>query len=56
MRSTLKKATLESKFPIMCVEHGCIITKEGDITVGFKVELPELFTVTSPEYEAIHAA
>ncbi len=27
-----------------------------DITVVYRVELPELFTVTSAEYEAIHAA
>jgi hypothetical protein len=56
MVSTLKKSTLEAKFPIMGVEHDCIISKEGDITVAFKVELPELFTITSPEYEAMHSA
>ncbi len=56
MVSTLKKTTLQSKFPIMSVEHDCIISKEADITVAFRVELPELFTVTSPEYEAMHAA
>lgn len=56
MRNTLKAATLESKFPIMAVEHGCIISKEADVTVAFRVELPELFTVTSAEYEAMHAA
>lgn len=56
MRNVLKKATLESKFPILSVEHNCIISKEADITVAYRVELPELFTVTSPEYEAMHAA
>ena len=56
MKSILKKSTLEDKFPIMAVEHGCIVSKEADVTVAFRVELPELFTVTSAEYEAIHAA
>ena len=56
MRSLFKAATLESKFPLLAVEHDCIISKEADITVGFRVHLPELFTVTSPEYEAIHSA
>ncbi|MCD7900248.1 MAG: TraG family conjugative transposon ATPase [Bacteroides sp.] len=56
MRNVLKAATLESKFPLLSVEHDCIISKDADITVGYKVELPELFTVTSPEYEAIHSA
>lgn len=56
MRNTLKAATLESKFPILAVEHDCILSKDADLTVAYRVELPELFTVTSAEYEAIHAA
>ena len=55
MRNTLKATTLESKFPLLSVEHGCIVSKDADITVGFRVELPELYTVTSAEYEAIHS-
>ena len=56
MRNLLKATTLESKFPLLAVEGGCIISKDADITVVYRVELPELFTVTSAEYEAIHAA
>ncbi len=56
MRNTLKATTLESKLPLLAVEHGCIISKDADITVAFEVGLPELFTVTSQEYEAMHAA
>ncbi|NDV84518.1 TraG family conjugative transposon ATPase [Bacteroides sp. 51] len=56
MRNVLKAATLESKFPLLAVEHDCIISKDADITVAYRVELPELFTVTSAEYEAIHSA
>lgn len=41
MRSTLTTSTLESKFPIMAVEHGCIVSKDADITVAFRVTLPE---------------
>ena len=55
MRNTLKATTLESKLPLLAVEHGCIISKDADITVAFEVGLPELFTVTSQEYEAMHA-
>lgn len=55
MRNTLKAVTLESRFPLLSVEHDCIISKNADITVAFRVELPELFTVTSAEYEAIHS-
>ena len=54
MRNTSKITTLENKFPLWAVEHGCIISKDADITVAFEVELPELYTVTSAEYETIH--
>ena len=56
MRNTLRATTLESKLPLLAVEHGCIISKDADITVAFEVRLPELFTVTSAEYEAMHSA
>ena len=55
-KNTTKVTTLESKFPLLAVEQGCIVSKDADITVAFRVELPELFTVTSAEYEAMHAA
>ena len=54
MRNTSKMTTLENRFPLLAVEHGCIISKDADITVAFEVELPELYTVTGAEYEAIH--
>ena len=56
MRNIMKAATLESKFPLLSVEHNCIVSKDADITIAFRVELPELFTVTSSEYQAIHSA
>ena len=56
MRNILKASTIESKFPLLAVEHDCIISKDADITVAFQVELPELFTVTGGEYEAIHSS
>ena len=56
MRNVLKATTLESKFPLLAVEHDCIISKDADITIAYRVDLPELFTVTSTEYEAIHSA
>ena len=56
MRNVMKAATLESRFPIQTVEQGCIISKDADVTVAYRVDLPELFTVSSAEYEAIHSA
>jgi conjugation system TraG family ATPase len=51
----LESLRIERKFPLLSVEHGCIISKDADITVAFRVELPELFTVMQAEYEAIHS-
>ncbi len=56
MRNTAKAATLESKFPLLTVEHDCILSKDADLSVAYRVDLPELFTVTSTEYEAMHAS
>ncbi|OCB70954.1 TraG family conjugative transposon ATPase [Flavobacterium crassostreae] len=56
MINTAKSTTLESKFPLLAVENNCIISKDAEITACFEVHLPELFTVASAEYEAIHSA
>ena len=56
MRNTSKISTLEAKFPLLAVEHGCLLSKDADLTIAFKLELPELFTVTESEYEAMHSA
>ena len=55
MRNILKAETLERKFPLLAVEHGCIVSKDADLTVAFEVTLPEVYTVAAGEYEAIHS-
>ncbi len=40
--------------PIMDIEHDCALSKLGDVTVVFKAELPEIFTLSDQEYEAFH--
>lgn len=55
MRNILTVATLERKFPLLSVENNYIISKNADITAGFRVELPELFTLTGKEYQTIHS-
>ena len=56
MRNILKATTIENKLPLLAVEQGCIVSKDADLTVCFEVSLPELYTVTAQEYEALHAA
>ena len=47
---------LEEIFPIMDVEHDLILSKGGDVTIGFACQLPEIFTLSNDEYEAFHQA
>ena len=47
---------LDDILPIMDVEHDCILSKLGDMTVVFKADLPEIFSLSDQEYEAFHQA
>ena len=39
----------------MAVAHSCIVSKDADIAVAFRVRLPVVISVSSSEYEAMHA-
>lgn len=45
---------LEDLWPILAVERQAILSRTGDITLAFRVELPEIFTLSDKEYEAFH--
>ncbi len=45
---------MEEQLPVMAVEHDCILSKQGDVTIVFKAELPEIFSLSDQEYEAFH--
>lgn len=47
---------MDDILPLMGCEHDCILSKQGDITIGFKTELPEIFTLSDQEYEGLHQA
>lgn len=47
---------LKDVSPIMDVEHDCILSKQGDISIVFKATLPEVFTQSDDNYEALHQA
>ncbi|RZK13139.1 MAG: TraG family conjugative transposon ATPase [Flavobacterium sp.] len=42
--------------PIYKVEHNCILSVQGDITLAYQVKLPEIFTLSDRDYEAYHQA
>lgn len=47
---------LRDILPVMGIENSCILSKQGDVTIAYEVELPELFTLSNQEYEALHQA
>ena len=52
----LPSASLESKQPIYKVEKDCLISKNADVTVAFRLDLPEIFTLSRQDYEQLQAA
>jgi conjugation system TraG family ATPase len=45
---------LDDIFPLLSVEHDCILSKQGDGTIGYEVTLPEIFTMSEQDYEGLH--
>jgi len=40
--------------PIYKVENNCILSMQGDITIAYRAELPEIFTLSDRDYETYH--
>ncbi len=47
---------LSDILPLYGVEHDMLLSKMGDITLPYALELPEIFTLSNAEYEAFHQA
>jgi conjugation system TraG family ATPase len=47
---------VEKVFPLFKVEQQAIVSMHGDITVGFEVTLPEIFSLSDEDYENLHHA
>jgi len=45
---------LQQLFPIWKIEKDCLLSKGGDITIVFRVRLPEIFSLSNDEYQALH--
>jgi hypothetical protein len=50
----VSERNLEDILPVYGVEQNCILSKQGDITIAFEVQLPEIFTLYDQEYEVLH--
>ncbi|MBN8856246.1 MAG: conjugal transfer protein TraG [Sphingobacteriales bacterium 50-39] len=47
---------LKDILPILGIEDDCILSKQGDYTVCYKVVKPEIFSLSGDEFEALHQA
>lgn len=45
---------LDKLLPIYKIEKDCLISKQGDITIAYELSLPEIFTLSSEDYEQLH--
>ncbi len=50
----MMERNLSDILPILGIEHNSILSKQGDITIGFEITLPEIFTLSNEDYEAFH--
>lgn len=46
--------SLSDILPLYCIEHDAILSKMGDTTIGFRLVLPEVFTLSMEQYDAFH--
>lgn len=47
---------LSDLLPIYGVEQDCILSKKGDYTLAFRLTKPEIFTLSTEQYEGLHQA
>ena len=53
METVYRKMDLDTVFPIQSVKDGLIVSKRGDVTIGWELELPVAFSLTEGGYDDI---
>lgn len=53
-KTSTMETLLKDIFPILAIEHDLILSKQGDMTVAFRMQLPEVFTLSDEDYESLH--
>ena len=56
METSFRQMNLDAVFPVQCVRDGAVISKRGDVTLGWEVELPRAFSLTEDGYDDILSA
>ncbi|QEC65625.1 TraG family conjugative transposon ATPase [Mucilaginibacter ginsenosidivorans] len=47
---------LKDILPLLGIEQGCLLSKQGEVTLAFRLQLPEIFTRSDEEHEDLHQA
>ncbi|MBR4133723.1 MAG: DUF3875 domain-containing protein [Bacteroidales bacterium] len=56
METVYRKMDLDTVFPVQSIKDGFIISKRGDITIGWELELPVAYSLTESGYDDILVA
>lgn len=51
MEMTIKATPLDRVFPILCIQDGVTVSKRGEMTIGWEVTLPTLWSVTEDGHD-----
>ncbi len=49
-----KNKSLQDVLPVFKIEKDCLLSHKGDFTLAYEVTLPEIFTMSTADYEALH--
>lgn len=47
---------IEKIMPVWKVEHGAMVSMSGDVTIAYRLQLPEIGTLSAKEFEGLHQA
>ena len=45
---------IEKIMPVYKIEHNCLLSAQGDVTVAYRGTLPDIFTLSDADYETCH--
>lgn len=56
MDITGKKRTFESAFPLMTIVGDVLISKKGDLTIGWELEYPSAYNLSEADYDELESS
>ncbi len=50
----IKSVNIETHLPLLCWENGCIISKAADVTVPILLQLPQVYSLGTENFDNLH--